>query len=348
MTERADLVLAAFLVLTAAALATLLGALAAIGFQGLTGVAAVSAGCASACVLLAAELRQLPVALLVVAATAVASAVAFAVALRAIWREQRLIRALPIVSLAQSGYGDALPGMDDTRIYVLPSRRQGALCVGVLRPRIVVTSALLDALDDDERKAVVAHERSHVETRAPLKLALLRLIVRTFFWAPVLRDLGARYVLLSELAADRAATEATSPAALAGALSQALATPALGGSAGLADHAGARIDRLFDEHARLPRLVTPVRAVATAAALAIVAALASSSPRPSKGESAQLHARVGNVLAHHLEARLIGFAITVAVVSLAFTVVRRWARRPHPAPRSAALAGGAAIARSRA
>jgi hypothetical protein len=57
---------------------------------------------------------------------------------------------------------------------------------------------------------------------------------------------------------------------------------------------------------------------------------------------------VGNVLAHHLEARLIGFAITLAVVSLVFTVVRRLARRPRPVPRSATRAGGADLARSRA
>jgi Zn-dependent protease with chaperone function len=344
VTERADLVLAAFLVLTAVALATLIGALAAIGFRGLTGVAAVGAGLASACVLLAAELRQLPVGLLVVAAAAVASAVAFAFAARAMWREQRLIRALPIVPLAHSDYGDALPGVDDAGIYVLPSRRQRALCVGVLRPRIVVTSGLLEVLDDDERTAVVAHERSHVDARAPLKLALVRLVARTLFWAPVLRDLGARYVLLSELAADRAATEATSPAALAGALSQALTTPALAGSAGFADHAGARIDRLFDERARLPRIVTPVHAGATAAALAIVAALAVSSPRPSAGASARLHARLGNALAHHLEARLIGLAITLVVAALAFAAVRRLAQRPRPAHRGAARA----VARSRA
>jgi hypothetical protein len=342
VSERPNLIFGAFLVLAAAAAAALLGALVEIGLQGVAGVAAVGAGIASACVLFAIELRQLPLALVIVSLTAVASGVALVRGLCGIWREQRLIRALPVVALAESDYRDACPGTADGDIYVLGSRRQSAFCTGLLRPRVVLTTALLDALDPKERRAVVVHELSHARGHGPLKLALLRLAVRTLFWAPVLRDLVDRYVLLTELAADRAAIATTSPSALAGALSQVLATPKLVGSVGLADHAATRIDRLFDAHTKLPRLVSPGRAAATVIGLGLVTLLAYSSPRLSSNESTQLHSMSVHLLAHHLQARLAGFAITAVTVSLVFAGVRRLAGRPRAGRRLVPPVVGAA------
>jgi hypothetical protein len=331
MTERPGLIFGAFLVLSAAAAAALLGALVEAGLQGVAGVGAVSLGLVSACILFAIELRQLPPALVVVALTAVASGVALVRALRSICREQGLIRALPVVGLTESDYCGALSNSQDVDIYVLRSRRQGAFCAGVLRPRVVITTALLDALDPDERQAVVVHELSHARDRGPLKLTLGRLAARTLFWVPVLKDLVDRYLLLTELAADRAAIAATSPAALAGALSQVLATPTFVGSVGLADHAAARIDRLFDARAKLPRLIRPARAAVTTLALGVVAALAYSSPRLSSSESVQLHTMSVNLLAHHVQARMVGFAVTALAVSLVFTGARRLLDRPRRA-----------------
>lgn len=327
MTERAGLIFGAFLVLAASAAAALLGALVEVGPQGFAGVAAVSAGLISACILFAIELRQLPPALVFVAAVAVASAAAMLHGLCCIWREQRLIRALPLVPLAESAYRDALRIPEGADVHVLPSHRQGAFCAGLLRPRIVVTTALLDALDREERQAVVVHEHSHARGRGPLKLAVAVLAARSLFWVPALRDLVDRYVLLTEIAADRAAVTATNPSALAGALSQVLATPALAGTVGLADHAAARIDRLFDVRAELPRFLSPVRAAATGLALATVAALVYSSPRLSTRESGQLHAMSVHLLAHHLPARLAGFAATLLLGTIACAAARRLAAR---------------------
>ena len=341
MTERPNLIFGAFLVLAATASAALLVALIEIGLQSVTGVAAVGAGVASACVLFAIELRQLPPALVVVSLTAVASGVALVRGVCAIWREQRLIRALPVVALAESDYRDAVPGPAGSDIYVLGSRRRSAFCAGLPRPRVVLTTGLLDALDPEERRAVVVHELSHVRGKGPLKLALLRLAVRTLFWAPVLRDLVDRYVLLTELAADRAAIATTSPAALAGALSQVLAAPKLVGSVGLADDAAARIDRLFDTHARLPRLFSPARVATTVLGLGIVTALAYSSPRLSRGENMQLHSMSVHLLAHHLQARLIGFAVTAVAVALLVAGVRWLVGRPRPRRRLVPPGAGA-------
>ena len=327
MGERPDLIFGACLLIAGAAALALVGALAEAGPGGIAGFAAVTAGVVSACILFAIELRHLPPALVVVSSTAVASGVAFLLALRSIRREQRSIRALVGVPLAETDYRDALPDPCGVEIEVVRSRRPAAFCAGLLRPRVVITTALLDALAADERRAVVAHELSHAGRNAPLKLALGRLAVRTLFWVPLLRDLVERYVLLTELEADRAAIAATSRAALAGALSEAVETPAISGSVGLADHAAARIDRLFDARTRLPQLISPARAAATLLLLGTLAAFVHASTRLSAGESAQLHSMSVNLLAHHLQARLLGLAVTALTLGLLIGAARRLAVR---------------------
>jgi Peptidase family M48 len=329
VSERSDLVFGAFLLVAAAATAALFGAFLEIGVRGVTGLASVGVGLVSACILFALELRHLPPALVLVAATAVATVAALCRGLRDVLREQKLLRSLPDVDLAESDYRDSLPVPAGVGVRVLRSSRQGAFCAGVLRPRVVITTALLDSLDHDECHAVVAHELSHARSRGPLKLALGRLAVRALFWVPVLRDLVDRYLLLSELAADREAVTETSRAALAGALSQVLTTPRFAGSVGLADHAAARIDRLFDPDASLPPLLRPRRVALTALVLAAVAAAVYSSPRLSGSESMQLHAMTLNLLAHHVQARLIGFAGTAVAVTAVVFCGRRLAGRPR-------------------
>jgi hypothetical protein len=73
-------------------------------------------------------------------------------------------------------------------------------------------------------------------------------------------------------------------------------------------------------------LLTPARAALTVLALATAATLVYSSPRLTSSESLQLHAMTINLLAHHLQARLIGFALTAVTVAGMVVGVRRLAR----------------------
>ena len=106
-----------------------------------------------------------------------------------------------------------------------------------------------------------------------------------------------------------------------------LTTPRFAGSVGLADHAAARIDRLFYSRAKLPPLVTRGRAALTMVGLGAVAALVYSSPRLNGRESIQLHAMTVNLIAHHVQARIIGFGITALAVAVVFAGARRLAGR---------------------
>ncbi len=126
-----------------------------------------------------------------------------------------------------------------------------AFCYGLLRPRILVSSGLADALAPGELDALLLHEREHLRQRDPLKVALGKLLVSAGFFVPALGAIYRRYLVEKELAADGAAIAAQGDAgALAGALVRLLEeggapAPALGASA--SDALEARIDALVGE-----------------------------------------------------------------------------------------------------
>lgn len=80
-----------------------------------------------------------------------------------------------------------------------------AFCAGLRRPWVYVSTGTLDALEDDELEAVLAHEAHHARYRDPLRIFVVRVLSDSLFFLPVLRRLAERYSSLAELAADDAA-----------------------------------------------------------------------------------------------------------------------------------------------
>ena len=94
-----------------------------------------------------------------------------------------------------------------------------AFCAGFLRPKVYVSLAALQLLDDDELRAVVAHERHHATRRDPLRLLIAGALASAFRMLPGLRTLRERHAALAEIAADAAAVRSLGdPAPLASAL----------------------------------------------------------------------------------------------------------------------------------
>lgn len=93
----------------------------------------------------------------------------------------------------------------DVRVHVFYHASVVAFCTGLVRPRIYVSSGTVEALDDAELDAVVAHERHHARQRDPLRIFVAGVLSDGLFFAPALRRLADRYAALAELAADRAA-----------------------------------------------------------------------------------------------------------------------------------------------
>ena len=93
-----------------------------------------------------------------------------------------------------------------------------AFCSGVLKPKIHVTTGLLNVLSGPELEAVLRHERHHSERRHPLLRALLIAAGEVFFFLPILHWLFERMLDDAELAADRAAIRRVGHQAVAAAL----------------------------------------------------------------------------------------------------------------------------------
>ena len=139
-----------------------------------------------------------------------------------------------------------------------------AFCIGGRHRRVVVTSGLLDALDQDELNAVLAHEKAHLRQQHHLLLlacqALFNTLVPLF---PPFRRALSQVRLFAELSADDHARSRVGARPLAAALASltSLAAPA-GGLA--ASELGVE--------ARLERLTSPGRAMTVGArALTVLA-----------------------------------------------------------------------------
>ncbi|MHB8507947.1 MAG: M56 family metallopeptidase [Candidatus Dormibacteria bacterium] len=116
-----------------------------------------------------------------------------------------------------------------------------AFCVGLLRPRIVISEGAVATLSPSGLEAVLAHEAHHQRHLEPMRRALRAAAARVWFYLPLLTWWVSSREEVSELAADRHAIESVGPAALAHAL-LAFDTPV--GSIGTAAFAGSLAPRV--------------------------------------------------------------------------------------------------------
>lgn len=109
---------------------------------------------------------------------------------------------------------------------VVAADRSFAFAYGWLRPRICVSTGLIDRLTEPEIAAVLYHEGWHVTRRDPLRLLLVRTVVAAFAIIPPIRRLAEIYLLAVEVAADAHVVAAMGdPRWLAGALVKVTASP---------------------------------------------------------------------------------------------------------------------------
>ena len=97
---------------------------------------------------------------------------------------------------------------EDPSVLVIDDPRPQAFCAGYLRPRVYISRADLNLLDDAELHAVLAHEHHHAHVRDPLRIACGRVFSQALFFLPALRPLFGRYSDVAELNADGAAVRA--------------------------------------------------------------------------------------------------------------------------------------------
>jgi hypothetical protein len=296
-----------------------------LGSEGAQTVGATVVAAFSACIFFLLSPEQVPFSSILIVAFSLASATGLVRTARAYRRERRLLRALPLRPLEQAPLG-ARSSSTGIPLLVSPSSRPAAFCAGLLRPKVVISTGLLERLDPDERAAVICHELAHARTREPLKCLLARFAAQTFFWLPALRALLDRYLLVKELSADREAIARTSRPALAGALSQVLAQSTPAGAVGMSEFAAARVDRLFEPHARLPRLFRPWQLVVSALAGGALALALAFPSTLAPEDSRRIWEMLSTMSLHGLPGMLAGLGANLAVLGGLTVFARRLAR----------------------
>ncbi|TSC84231.1 MAG: peptidase M56 BlaR1 [Parcubacteria group bacterium Gr01-1014_13] len=92
-----------------------------------------------------------------------------------------------------------------SRVEEIASNDPTIFCYGLIKPKICVSSKVVDSLSSAELRAVLRHETQHMISREPAKLLVIKFI-NTFRFIPGIKNLTKKYLSFSELAADELAT----------------------------------------------------------------------------------------------------------------------------------------------
>ena len=323
MSERPNALLAGLLAFAGAVALLLLVGIAALAVNGFDVLAATVFAAFSACLLFLMGVEQLPFPAIVIVMLGTASAIALIRGLIVTAREVRLLRTLPLIPTDDPAIESAARASGIRGVYSTPATQPSAFCVGILRPRVVLTQGLLARLDAEELAAVIWHEGAHARAHEPLKCLLARLAVRTFFWLPLLGELLDRYLLAKELDADRRATVNTSRSALAGALTEVAGQSTPVAAVGVAELSAARIDRLFDPAAPLPQLFHARAIIVTLASVGVLLLALAFPATPGVTRSEQMWSMLtSDSPVHGLPTMLAGITVNLVVLVIAARFVR--------------------------
>ncbi|SHH03661.1 M56 family metallopeptidase [Streptoalloteichus hindustanus] len=166
--------------------------------------------------------------------------------------------------------GRDTPDGDDVLLVDLPTA--AAYCVPGRHPRVVISTATRRLLDDNQLRAVLAHERAHAHERHDLILLPFTLLRRALPNSRLLAEAARAVAMLVEMRADDRALARHRPETLAGALlCFHPGGPTAPGGAAPASH---------EIQARVRRLLTPRRPLSAGvrALLVVTAALLALTP----------------------------------------------------------------------
>lgn len=138
---------------------------------------------------------------------------------RQLWLTRRTFRKL-LRHRTESSSGALYTGdLGDDGVILVDSPKPFAFTMGLWRPRIFLSTGLLQILEPREVEAVLNHERFHRQHGDPLKTFALSMVASVFWYIPLLRWLYVQYKTAREILADRfAIARQGSSAALGGAL----------------------------------------------------------------------------------------------------------------------------------
>jgi Zn-dependent protease with chaperone function len=191
---------------------------------------------------------------------------------------QRILRTLVFIDRAvrQIVSGADIPRfLREENVAVFEDSLPLAFTGGFLKPRIFVSTKLIEVLDENELRAVVLHEFHHRKSRDPLKGLAVSFISDFLFFLPISRFLKKTHLLASEIAADAHSVQGRAdPADLAASLSkvQKFSAPA---ASWFFDPTAERAKHLLGERSKIP---LPVKRVILTIVFLAVSALVAGIP----------------------------------------------------------------------
>ena len=117
----------------------------------------------------------------------------------------RILRTMTFVERAERNAvpinsGARVPSVENVTLF--EDRSPLAFTGGFLRPRVFLSTGLMEILDEKEFRAVVLHESHHQRSKDPLKGLVVSFISDFLFFLPVSSFLKRTFHLTSELTAD--------------------------------------------------------------------------------------------------------------------------------------------------
>ncbi len=109
-------------------------------------------------------------------------------------------------------------GLNVADIVLIRSARPTIFCFGFLKPRICLSTGLVELLSSRQLQAVLLHEDCHRRQFDPLRILIVETIGTALFFLPVIQELREQFKINLELQADHYAAHRTSNGAIAGAL----------------------------------------------------------------------------------------------------------------------------------
>ncbi len=91
----------------------------------------------------------------------------------------------------------------DGKINVVKDNNKFSFCYGLVKPKICLSTGLLNSLTENELKSVLLHESYHLKNHDPLKILLGKTSAIMFFFIPVFADIQKYYAFSKEIAADK-------------------------------------------------------------------------------------------------------------------------------------------------
>ncbi|NQX63114.1 M56 family metallopeptidase [Paenibacillus qinlingensis] len=98
-------------------------------------------------------------------------------------------------------------GLSVQQLQIVRYKAPLAMTIGLWKPRILVSTGLMDMLDLGELRAVIEHEKCHVQHRDPAAIFLLALISKSMRYIPIFAWIAHKYPMMIELRADKYAIE---------------------------------------------------------------------------------------------------------------------------------------------